>query len=122
MKKTEERETLLINVLRNRSLLSVAEATEYLHVSEATVRRLFTRLESNGTAIRYHGGIRIPQPVDNYSFEHYREVHDKEKKRIGYFAAHQIEDGDSIYLDCGTTILRMAEALRQRGCRVKSAD
>ncbi len=114
MKKLSERESVLMSALRQRGRLSVAEAVELVGISEATARREFARLEQEGKAVRNYGGVRLPVPLDNYSFDRYKNVYEVEKRRIGETAAQLVENGDSIYLDCGTTVLRMAEALQRR--------
>ena len=114
MSKANIREAQLLNELRLRGSVSVAEAVALLGISEATVRRLFAQLEREGKAIRSYGGIQIPVSLDNYSFERYAKVHTLEKCRIGIAASALVESGDSLYLDCGTTVIKMAEALSQR--------
>lgn len=114
MGKVSSRETLLLNELRMRGSISVAEAVELLGISEATARRTFAQLEKESKAIRSYGGIQMPVSLDDYSFERYSKVHAVEKHRIGVAAAALVESGDSIYLDCGTTVLKMAESLRER--------
>jgi len=114
MKRADERETLLLNTLRLRKHIAIAEAVDLLGISEATARRLFSQLEREGKAIRNYGGIKLPVVMDNYSFDRHKEVMESEKRRIGTVAAGLVESGDSIYLDCGTTVMKMAEALSQR--------
>ena len=114
MKKADERERLVLNALRLRGQVTVAEAVELLGISEATARRLFAQLEKEGKAIRNYGGIKLPVSPDSYSFEKYKKVLDAEKQRIGALAANMVSSGESIYLDCGTTVLKMARALSRR--------
>ena len=94
--------------------VSVAEAVDALQVSEATVRRMFAALEREGKVVRNYGGIQLPAAQDRYSFKRYEKVQESEKRQIGARAAQLVESGDSIYLDCGTTVARMAEALNRR--------
>lgn len=114
VKKVNEREVRLLDELRLHGSVTVAGAVEVLGISEATARRLFAQLEKDGKAIRSYGSIQLPVSLDNYSFERYAKVHTEEKHRIGKAAAALVENGDSLYLDCGTTVLKMAESLSQR--------
>lgn len=113
MKKGEWREERLMAALRANGRVTVGEAVEILGVSEATARRLFSAMEESGRVIRNYGGIQLPSK-DRYSFEQYEKVLEGEKRRIGVAASDLVKSGDSLYLDCGTTLLQMAEALRSR--------
>ncbi len=114
MGKKNAREAHLLNILHSTGRVTTAEAVELLGVSEATVRRMFTDLERSGRALRDYGGIRPSGSAGDFSFELREKVFQQEKMRIGRLAASFVEDGDTIYLDCGTTLLQMALALSER--------
>ena len=114
MGKTEKRAECVMRLLEAKGRLTVSEAVEALEISEATVRRLFALLEQEGKGVRSYGGIQLPQGLDGYSFDRYEKMQETEKRCIGVRAADLVESGDSVYLDCGTTILRMAEELKRR--------
>lgn len=111
MGKKSAREAHLLNILHATGRITTAEATELLGVSEATVRRMFSELEKAGKALRDYGGIRPASREGDFSFELRERVFQQEKMRIGRLAASFVEDGDTVYLDCGTTLLQMALAL-----------
>ena len=114
MIRKNERAGYLVNILKRTGQVTVSDATGMLGVSEATVRRLFIQMESEGLAVRSHGTLRsVPSP-SVYSFEASAQVYSREKQNIGRMAAMFVEDGDIIYLDCGTTIFQMTLALSQR--------
>lgn len=120
--KKDLRENYLSNMLRTAGQITVGEAMEMLGVSEATARRLFAEMERSGLAARYYGGIRpSPRPA-NYSFERNERVYSREKQRIGRLAAELVEDGDTIYLDCGTTVFQMTLALSERMAQFASLN
>ena len=106
--KKNEREKILIEKLHLNKKIELNEAVEMLNVSESTARRIFNELEENGKAIRTHGGI-VPALGNNpeYSFELLMKSHFDEKMAIGELAAAEIQDGDIVYLDCGTTVLSL---------------
>jgi len=112
--KKSERAGYLANILRRIGHVTVSEATEMLGVSESTVRRLFIRMETDGLAVRSHGILRAVPSGTEYSFEASARVYSREKQNIGRMAAMFVEDGDIIYLDCGTTVFQMTLALAQR--------
>ena len=122
MIRKNERAGYLLNILRRTGQISVTEAAEMLGVSGATVRRLFVSMEQEGLAMRSHGMLR-PVPVGSrYSFEASAHVYSREKQSVGRMAAMFVEDGDTIYLDCGTTVFQMTLALAQRIARFTSKD
>lgn len=115
MKKSEVRSTQLLEMLQLNRRLDVRTVSESLGVSEATVRRLFTRLDGEGRVIRTHGGVHIaPQAGTGYSYFLSATHRSREKARIGRAAAGFVASGDRLYLDSGTTVLQLAEALALR--------
>ena len=50
------REQALMNRLRIKGRLELADVVEFLEIAESTARRLFSRLEAEGKLIRIHGG------------------------------------------------------------------
>ena len=63
------RDEVLLNRLKLKGRLELGEAMTLLQISESTARRLFSRLEEEGEAIRVHGGNRLPvkNPSDRKS-------------------------------------------------------
>ena len=114
MIKKGDRAGYLMNILKRTGHVTISEAVEMLGVSEATVRRLFIQLEAEGLALRNHGILRCLPASSAYSFEASSQVYSREKQNIGRMAAMFVEDGDIIYLDCGTTVYQMTLALAQR--------
>lgn len=114
MIRKNERAGYLLNMLRRTGHVTVSEAVEMLGVSEATVRRLFIQMEEEGLAVRSHGTLRSMPSGSVYSFEASAQVYSREKQNIGRMAAMFVEDGDIIYLDCGTTVFQMTLALSHR--------
>lgn len=112
MDNRRHREIILLEELKKHKRLDVKDALKLLHVSEATLRRLFARLESEKKLIRTHGGIQIlPQLFENYSYMESARQNIESKSQIGKAAVKLIRNGDRIFLDAGTSILYMAEEL-----------
>lgn len=120
----QDREQMLKSRLSVVNKLTLAEAMELLDSSESTVRRMFSRLEKEGFAIRVHGGIqRLGNGLADYSFEHVAQTNLDEKTAIAREACKLLKDGDIIFCDSGTTIrcfcVEMVEYIRQNDLRVK---
>lgn len=124
MKKTDQREQLLLESLRKTHTLTLAQAMEQLDVSESTVRRLFIRLENSGAAVRRYGGIQLlhESPAADYLYEQVAGQSAEQKRRIGRTAAQMVESGDILYLDSGTTMACLCSSLAERVSRGELAD
>jgi DeoR family fructose operon transcriptional repressor len=110
-----QREQSILYELRKKGHLKTIDATRLLGMSECSVRRFFLELEEKGTAVRYHGGIKlVPVKSDEYRFENYQFHQSEQKQRIGEFGSRLVENGDIIFLDTGTTIQQMALHLVER--------
>lgn len=109
-----EREQLILAALGN-GVRTITELAEELQVSEATVRRDLRSLEERGCAQRVHGGaIRVDDRRPEPLFHEKTSRRTAEKERIAERALELIEDGDSIYLDGGSTVLALARRLNNR--------
>lgn len=115
MKKDAIRRIRLLEMLSEKKRLDIRTVVEVLSISEATARRLFADLENSGKLIRIHGGIQAaPEIAPDYSFRLSSVQHTPEKNAIGAAAARHVNSGDRIYLDSGTTVLKMANSLASR--------
>jgi DeoR/GlpR family transcriptional regulator of sugar metabolism len=111
----EKRTTKLLGLLQSTEKLDIATVVNTLKISEATARRLFTLLENEGKVIRIHGGVRLaPELEYDYSFRALASRRKEQKTAIGEVATETVDDGDRLFLDSGTTILRFAEALSRK--------
>lgn len=116
------RDSQLRDLIDRRGFAAVSEIAAELGVSEITVRRDLTRLESQGVLVRTHGGALAGKvgssdsfDSDEPSFEARRRRHADAKSRIGAAAAALIRPGATIGIDVGTTALELARQLAVRG-------
>lgn len=92
--------------------LSLAETMEMLDISESTARRLFAKMEKDGSVIRTHGGIQLAGEIKTlYSFEYGARTNIEKKTAIAREAVKLLEDGDVVFCDSGTTIRCMCAEL-----------
>ena len=104
-----------MEMLQLNKRLDVKTVAESLGISVATVRRLLARLESDGKVIRTHGGVRLsPHLGTDYSYYLSATHRSREKTLIGRAAAEIVVAGDRLFLDSGTTVLKLAESLSLR--------
>ncbi|MBI6874251.1 DeoR/GlpR family DNA-binding transcription regulator [Clostridium aciditolerans] len=107
---TEERHNIILDLLREKGVIKIIDLMEITNTSESTIRRDLTYLESINALKRIHGGATLPKGrliEPSYSEKEVQSV--DEKKRIAKYAASLIEDGDSIYLDAGTSTYEMIQ-------------
>ena len=112
MNKYERRTIKLLDMLQLNKRLDVRTVADNLGISEATARRFFSQLEDEGKVIRVHGGVQLAQQLGyDYSFR-VQAAHRQDRKAvIGAWAAELVKDEDRIFLDSGTTVLKLAESL-----------
>lgn len=114
MKKTKLQETILLKELQLSGHISIRDAMEKMSLSESTARRLFTRMEEKGLAIRSHGAIGLPSSTYNYyHYDTSKSMHVEEKRTIARETVKMLREGDTIFLDSGTTVFLFALALNE---------
>ena len=109
----EERRPEILRLVRHRGRVSVAELSDHLGVSGATIRSDLQSLADQNLIIRTHGGA-IPYKVgfNELSLALRRQRQINEKLRIGKKAAAMVTDGDAIFLDSSSTTLAIAQYLK----------
>ena len=86
---------------------------ERIGVSEETIRRNIRTLENNGLVTKVHGGVHLKTGTDEQPL-HCRMTEQAEAKRlIAAKVADIIEDGDTLFLDIGSTTAFIAVALQK---------
>ena len=101
----------ILSLLRRRGFVSIGGLAESFRVSEQTVRRDLKALEKQGQVTRYHGGAGLPSGPADRSCENRKVSFAAEKKRIARKVATDIPEGATVFIDIGTTMEAIAEAL-----------
>jgi DeoR/GlpR family transcriptional regulator of sugar metabolism len=108
----KQRKNFILDLVKELDEISVTSLAEQLGVSEMTIRRDLGELERKGYLKRVHGGA---VSAHSRSYEPpfaLRKDRDLSSKRlIGQFAAHMVNEGDSIALDVGSTVFEVAREL-----------
>lgn len=108
---TPEREQLILQLLGDKGM-TIAELSQEIGVSEATVRRDLDSLAVQGKVVRVHGGaMRVAFPRIEPGFSQKASLHADEKASIATRAAALIMDGETIYLDGGSTVFGLVRHL-----------
>ena len=119
-----ERHKAILDILQVQGSVSVTDLSERLNVSEVTIRKDLTALESQNKLYRTHGRA---IPISPYIGD--RHVNEKEKqfiaekRSVGKLAAGLVDENDSILIASGTTILFAArEMITKRNLTVITAS
>lgn len=83
-----------------------------LQVSEQTIRRNIRNLEISGLVRKVHGGVQLFDAQSEAPFHQRMNVNASQKRAIGALVADMISDGDSLFLDVGSTTAYVAMALK----------
>jgi len=109
----------ILKILTRLRSISVQELTTRLKVSEVTIRKDLNTLEEMGYIIRSHGGARLAEDSRTLSTLSTRKnINIEEKKLIAAKGKSLIKEGDTIYLDTGSTCRYLAEEIRGMSIRV----
>lgn len=109
----ETRQKHIYELIARRGECSIEQLIEQFAVSGMTIRRDLQTLAEQGKIIRTHGGAAVAERV-SFEFEFLSRVQQRQaaKQAIAAAAAAQINDGESVILDSGTTTLELAKQLR----------
>lgn len=111
-----ERQSHILRLLAGRPAIGIGELTQTLNVSHMTVRRDLAHLARSGRVVPVSGGVRLADPVLSQEAPHHAKaaLHRDIKLALGARAAATVPPGAAVYLDAGTTMLAVADALTGR--------
>lgn len=110
-----ERREIIKELLQNKPFISLHELeVRFPNISSMTLRRDIEYFESLGEAIKVRGGARSMKFIttsmeDTFNLRMSENMQAKEK--VAYKALEMIETGRSLFLDSGTTMLKLASLL-----------
>jgi DeoR/GlpR family transcriptional regulator of sugar metabolism len=108
----DTRKSHILNLLNEKSSVSVSELSELLQLSEVSVRKLLDSMEQAGQLKRTWGGaVSIYGSLRELSNDEKLPKHFEEKRAIAQAAYDCIKDGDAIFLDSGTTTIQLARLI-----------
>ena len=114
-----ERQQRMARLFERNGRLSVAQICEQFGISETTARRDLEVLAEQGLIQRVHGGaIIVRHAAPEEPILHRSHEQETEKERIGRVTASIIQDGETLFLGSGTTVLQVAQNLVERNITV----
>lgn len=113
-KKKEERQLQIRQILEEKEKIKVAELAKLLSVTPETLRKDLDELQERKILVREHGYAKI-QSSSVETFVELKAHKNKEMKKIVALEAFsRIENGMTVYLDSGSTILTAISALQNK--------
>ena len=119
-----ERRRQMLQAFDNSEIVTLDELKKILNgISEATIRRDLKALAREGEIVLLHGGAArkmsgsYETPVGSRNI-----LNIKEKNSIAKYAAELVSDGEVVYLDAGSTILRMVKYVKSKDITIVSTN
>ena len=111
VRESQARRSEIVRLARSSGLASVEELSAQFGVTASTIRRDLNRLTSEGLIARTYGGAIALEPESSFR-QRALEAFDA-KRAIARWAAAQVQPGETVLLDAGTTVGAMGEFLRE---------
>lgn len=109
----QQRRDKILEMIREDGTASVKRLTETFGLTEATIRTDLRELQKAGLVQRYYGGATLMTGKQNTgALLLERQIHLEQKDAIGRVAARQIENGDTVIFDSGTTTTAIVEHMQ----------
>lgn len=112
----EERQRAILEHLKEKPDLKVAELAKILYVSEPTIRRDLTELHNKKLITKRYGGITLGQPTADREIPFLLRENEgsSAKCEIGKRAAELIEDGMVVMLDGSTSAYHLVQYIQNK--------
>ncbi|MBD2753288.1 DeoR/GlpR family DNA-binding transcription regulator [Spirosoma validum] len=111
----QQRKRLIVQTVEERGSVDVRDLADLLQTSEMTVRRDLVQLAAAGLLYRTRGGaMKVSLATDSHRFANKTAVNSERKDYICQLAAQEIQEGDIIFMDCGSTVFRLCQFIRNK--------
>lgn len=108
-----QRERKIMEILNEAGSCRIQDLARRLGVTDETIRRNIRRMEENGLVTKVHGGVYLKDWERAPSFAERFTENAAAKQLIAKHVAGMIRNGDTLFLDTGSTTAYVADALRQ---------
>ncbi|NID12533.1 DeoR/GlpR family DNA-binding transcription regulator [Fibrivirga algicola] len=115
----QNRKRLILELVDQRESVDVRDLAIHVQTSEMTIRRDLTQLAAEGLLYRTRGGaMRVDLATQPFRFEHKAASRAEQKDHICQLAAQEIQEGETVFLDCGSTVFRICPYIRHKRIHV----
>lgn len=116
-----QRRNLILELIRQKGVISVHELSDITGVSLPTIRRDLDWLSKTGAVHRSHGGATIKTtPGTTFEPDHHiaSRIARDEKTTIGRMAAEKLQDNQSVIFDSSSTVYEAAHQVVEKGLKL----
>ncbi len=112
----ELRKQEILEMIRSQGTALISDLAKAFNISDITIRRDLTKLESLGLVRRIHGAVVDISNTSQLELSFFQKcnLNLEEKIRIGQKASELISISDTVMLDAGTTTLQVAKQIKNR--------
>jgi len=115
----QKRKQIILDKLNAEGEVDVKLIAANLDISEITIRRDLNQLAADGLLYRTHGGAMKLNPFEiPHDFINKAAKNVEVKDKICRAAAEQINHGDIIFMDCGSTVFRLCQFIKSKKIKV----
>ena len=113
------RKQLILSTVDEKGSVEVKDLAEKLQTSEITVRRDLAILAEKGLLFRTHGGaVKVSLAKDPVTFANKAAANYASKEHIAQLASRQVIEGETIFVDCGSTTFLMCQFIKHMSVKV----
>ncbi|MDB5154362.1 MAG: DeoR/GlpR transcriptional regulator, partial [Mucilaginibacter sp.] len=115
----QRRKQIILEKLNTEGEVDIKQTAAELYISEITIRRDLNHLAGDGLLYRTHGGAMKVDPLQvPHDFINKAAKNVEAKDRICRAAANQINHGDIVFMDCGSTVFRLCQFIKNKKIKV----
>lgn len=108
----DERRVMIVDEVNSRTSIHVSDICEHFGISEVTARSDLDKLERAGKLRRTHGGaVSITRTITISYPDQRMNLNVEAKSKVAACAAELVSNGDSLFVDSGTTTLEFVRLL-----------
>ncbi|MEA4889654.1 MAG: DeoR/GlpR family DNA-binding transcription regulator [Clostridiaceae bacterium] len=110
----EARRTQIQAILSREGKVRVLDLSRSFNISAVTIRNDLAEMERAGLVERVHGGaVSTNKSYYNMSDKERMVTHEREKRAIAEYAAQLVNEGDTLFINSGTTSLYLASEIKR---------
>lgn len=115
----QRRKQIILEKLNIDNEVDIKQMAIELNASEITIRRDLNQFAADGLLYRTHGGAMKVNPFEiPHDFINKAAKNVEVKDKICRAAAEQINHGDIIFMDCGSTVFRLCQFIKNKKIKV----
>ncbi len=115
----QKRKKEILQLLQRLGEADIRLIAGHLNISEVTVRRDLNLLAAENLLHRTHGGaMRVDPYVDSSTYQNKSDINKTAKDKICRKAAEEIQEGDVIFMDCGSTVFNLCQYIKHKKIKV----